>query len=163
MSKKTSAAAQPTPLEAHKLSRLVLTTANYDFYRDNEAIVGEKGGGLSQTVPTPNLSLEEILIKFSQGMPIDGLLRPANYSENEYIPNFKAMDFTEIQQYREDLNNDITQRIQAMDAATREIAIRDGVLPEDINQQFPLPEPPVGGSTPKNQPPAGENQSPEGT
>lgn len=142
--KNSSAKAEPTPFEAFKLTRLVVSSANYDFYKDH--LMGEPGGGVSQTVPGGAMGLEEILQKFSQGMPLDGLIKEGSYTEDEYIPNFRAMDIEEIRQYRQDIDETIQSQIAAMDAATRELAIRDGVLPPDINNLVPLPkepEPPV--------------------
>lgn len=147
--KKSSAIAEPTPFEEFKQNRIVLSTGNYAFYRQYYA--GEPGGGESRTVPGQNMPLEEILLKFAHGLPMDSLIRPADYTEDAYIPNFRAMDPVEVMQYREDLFEQQRQLIATMDAATRQIAINDGTLPDNINDLYPLPpEPPA----PPAEPPA---------
>jgi len=151
--KKSSATAdttEPTPFQAYKNTRLVVSSANYDYYRDH--LMGEPGGGVSETVPGGAMGLEEILFKFSQGMPMDSIVREGSYTENEYIPNFRAMDIEEIRQYRADIDEIIKSNLAGMDAATRELAIRDGVMTREQADLVPLPPDPE----PVPEPPAPE-------
>ncbi|UIB81465.1 hypothetical protein [Flyfo microvirus Tbat2_153] len=147
MSKKNSSAeADVKPL------RLIITPMNYDSYR--HAITGEAGGGVSSTQQNPSMSLEEIYFAYAQGneQPYNVAKREPLYTGDEYIPDFRQMDIEQIRAYREELNESVMERVAAMDAVTRELAIRDGILPQNINEMVPLP--PTPDPTPDPVPPA---------
>lgn len=131
-------------IEITKRSRLVVSSANFNDYAGS--LVGEEGGGISETVPDQSLTLRQLLTRYSQGQPVSGF--EPTYSE-EFIPDFRNMDLAEVQEYRERIINTQNDLIMTMDAATRVIAERE--LNIDLSG-YPIQTPDIQVNTKTNAP-----------
>lgn len=74
----------------------VRTSMNYDF----TDVVGEVNNLPSETIPDQSLSIKEILMRFSRGLPIDGQKVPW-YDEEDDLPDPKTMDLADRQEFAE--------------------------------------------------------------
>jgi len=88
------------------------------FQHDPTFVDREKVDSLSQTVPDQSFSIREILTKHSKGLPIPAIAKVPVFSEEE-LPDFQAMDLTEIQAYREHLQTIITESEEKIHLANK--------------------------------------------
>lgn len=97
----------------------------------------EKVNPVSETVPDMTLSLEEIVARYSRGMPVigSGMKTPMFDGDDDFFPEMASMDLAEREEYYEELKKEyqeIQQREkqrQKQDAARKakeaeELAIR---------------------------------------
>lgn len=61
--------------------------------------------GESQTIPNQAISVREILRRFRSGLPLEGVVTSKPVFEEEEIPDFKKMDMTELDEYKERIKN----------------------------------------------------------
>lgn len=59
---------------------------------------------VSKTVPNQAISVREIIRRFQQGLPLEGVISKKPVFEGEEdIPDFRKMDFTEVEEYKNHL------------------------------------------------------------
>lgn len=111
--KKSAAQLRPKTHIVHAL--------NYSY---EEAHNFEHPTGVSKTVPNQVLSPKEMLEKFTRGVPLNATSKEPIYSDME-LPDFAAMDFVEIQEWREANQQEIKKMTEELEAAEEEIKKRD--------------------------------------
>lgn len=84
---------------------------------DSHDCPGETNPYPSQTIPNEAMSIREIMIRYSRGLPIDGKV-PIFDEEND-LPDPRKLDLAEIQQLREEYEAELKQ-IKETQAKTEE-------------------------------------------
>lgn len=78
----------------------------HEFPKDK----GEVNTMPSQTVPDQTMSLKELLERYARGLPIDGDNFPVYNGDDEYLPDLKKMDLSEIADLKEEVQNAIKEQ-----------------------------------------------------
>lgn len=61
-------------------------------------------GETSLTVPNQAISVREIIRRFQQGLPLEGVINQQPIFEGEEeIPDFKGMDYTDLDDYKQNI------------------------------------------------------------
>jgi len=74
---------------------------NYDYTQQKK----QRSGGVSLSVPDQAMSVREILTRYARGLPLGGQKAELWDGEEEYIPDPKTLDLSEM----EDLKNEATE------------------------------------------------------
>lgn len=59
----------------------------------------------SETVPDQALTVNEILERFSRGMPVTGTRQPIYHGDEVFVPEFKTLDLADIEEMRDAARN----------------------------------------------------------
>lgn len=71
---------------------------------------GEVNHSPSKTVPDQNLTVRELLIRHTRGLPIPASKSIPIYDEEDYgQPDFSIMDLAEIEQFQRDANEELLE------------------------------------------------------
>lgn len=61
-------------------------------------------GDTSLTVPNQAISVREIIRRFQQGLPLEGVINKEPIFEGEEdIPDFRGMDYTDLEDYKQNI------------------------------------------------------------
>lgn len=71
---------------------------------------GEKNTLPSMTIPDMSFTIQEILIRFSKGLPISGNASKPVYNGELLVPDVKKMDISEIADLRDFMKEKIAER-----------------------------------------------------
>ena len=85
-------------------TKFIKNSLNASYFKKQNQVFTQK----SQTVPDQSLTMRQLLDRYAKGLPLEAK-EPVYYGEDTEIPNFKKMDLTEIDEYRKNLNEDITR------------------------------------------------------
>lgn len=124
---------------------IIITKRNYVF----ENYPGKADFQPSQTIPDQTLSIQEIIRRYSRGLPITGNVREPIFDENE-IPNLEWMELTDKQDMIQAIRQFEEKERQLKDAQDK-LAERKAIIDEYLLEN-PPPVPPANpGGTPDGQ------------
>lgn len=81
---------------------------------------GEKNTLPSMTIPDMSYTIQEILIRFSKGLPVTGNTAKPVYNGEMLVPDVKKMDISEIANLRDFMKEKIEARKQESERIGRE-------------------------------------------
>lgn len=82
------------------------------FISQNEYVsedVPEPKDKVSLTQPNLAYTIQEIMVKYSQGQPIPGSMSEAIYTGELLVPDKRRMDFVDVDEYKRYLANEISR------------------------------------------------------
>lgn len=80
--------------------------------------------GISKTIPDQSMSVQEIMRRFAQGLPLGGEKVPIYDGDEEYLPDPKTLDISEIEDMKIANRNEIAnkkQRLADLDAERKKV------------------------------------------
>lgn len=80
--------------------KTLLTARNYP-------IKGEINTRPSMTIPDQSLSVKEIMQRYAQGMPLNGIKDPIYHGEDELIPDYGSMDLAEREALKSQIEGEL--------------------------------------------------------
>jgi len=95
-----------------------MTNKNWNTIFNPHNIPGEKYTKPSLVVPNEAMSIREILVRYSRGLPIDS--KVPMYDEEQYLPDVKHMDLADLQTMRENIAQEIEDKKQLLNKQKEE-------------------------------------------
>lgn len=95
-----------------------MTQKRFSTQYDPHPVKGEINTKPSLTIPNEAMSIREILVRYSRGLPID--TKVPMYEEEQLLPNVKHMDLADLQTLRENVAEEIQQKKTHLDKITKE-------------------------------------------
>jgi hypothetical protein len=80
----------------------------FQFF-NRPATDAEKFFQVSKTVPDQSMTVRELLERNKRGLPLTGEGHPLYHGDEDYYPNLKTMDLSEIAELRDSVQRDIEQ------------------------------------------------------
>lgn len=69
----------------------------------------EKVSTLSQTIPDQTMSVSEIMNRYAKGLPLTGERVPVYHGDEEFVPDIKTLDLSEIEDMKIKAQNSIDE------------------------------------------------------
>lgn len=63
----------------------------------------------SETIPDEALTINEILTRFSRGLPVTGVKQPVFHGDETYLPDYRSLDLAEIEDWQEQTRNTLKE------------------------------------------------------
>lgn len=85
----------------------------------------ERVGTVSKTIPDQTMSVAEIMHRYAKGLPISGERVPVYHGDEEFIPDIKTLDLSEIEDMKIQAQNTIAaerKKIADLEAERKKIA-----------------------------------------
>lgn len=92
----------------------------------------------SLTVPDKSMTVREIYAKYASGMPVGAMVNTPVYSDQD-LPDFRNMDFAEVEAWRRDAKEEIA-RLRAVQQAEQDKAKADYIAKESERKKADLAE-----------------------
>ncbi|QXP44275.1 MAG: hypothetical protein [Arizlama microvirus] len=83
---------------------------NWNTIYNPHNVPGEQYTKPSLVVPNEAMSIREILVRYSRGLPIDS--KVPMYDEENFLPDVKYMDLADLQTMRENIAQEIEEKKQ---------------------------------------------------
>lgn len=84
----------------------------------------EKVSALSQTIPDQTMSVSEIMNRYAKGLPLTGERVPIYHGDEEFVPDIKTLDLSEIEDLKIQAQNSIDEnrrKLAQLDAERKKI------------------------------------------
>lgn len=105
------------------------------FQRKWHTTKHEPGGGEDLTVPDQAMSIRELLLRNSRGLPLGGQERVVFYNgEDDDLPDIKKLDLSEIHDLKEQSQKTIKKALDEQEQREREKA--DKALEKHYREKF---------------------------
>lgn len=96
---------------------------------------GKKITGPSITVPDMAMSAEEIMTRYTRGLPLIGEKVPLYLGENDELPDVRRLDLAELEELRNKAKEDYLAKKEKLETAYRERLKKQGENEADKKRQ----------------------------